>query len=948
MNRASTKLILITTALLLSVFSARSADLYVDDDFGPGTPGFGTTAFASIGSALAVAGTGDAILIHTGVYAEQVLISTALSITAVTGEDPVMDGTGGLTGSTGITVTAAGVNISGITIRDYDYGIVITASGQATVDQCRIFDNDVSGISNQNISLTSTASDCWWGASSGPFDGSDDRSTGGQYNPNGMGNAVSDYVIYYPWSVNSSFTQQPVEFGLYNTGCETLEVRLKPLKDINSTTTIVRFTVRWAAGTVNLTNVSSPVFNISLNNLQTNIGGYNYAIFFSDDFTPINIAGGDELPIVTFEHDGSGSGFGDFEIAFDAWTVASNADPYLELMGTDYSGYTYHMAENVYLDNCDNAELQARVLLEGAYDSLANLMRLDINPDIPLSQPYVFPPWGYYGSESLSTVPANMVDWVLVELRSAPGGPAVDRTAGLLMSDGMILNTDLDGSIRFDGITSAQSYYVVVHHRNHLPVMSLNPVAVPNLILHNFADTLNFPPYGTGKLAMSKLESGVYGMISGDVNNDGVLKYSGPQNDRGLIMNQIYYVTGAPAITQTIEGYYDEDLTMNKVVKYSGPGNDQREIILNLAELTGSSSLNTTFTCVVPGYASFAPGTFSAPSDFMGPVADIGIFEGEGIDELVLKVRPDHDINNMGLTNIQFTISWPAGSSVYQVWPTASLVNSSFNIQPQGPVTLADGYFHQVFAAANGTSITWIAGTEYPVLTLRYFYSSPDCTEFELSHDAWTLSNNGVYYFEVVGQDRTGIRYQALAQIISEGGFVSGGQEICLGTSTGIMVLTDYSGNVTKWQRSHNGGSWNDIPGTAGLVSFSDVPPLPGTWDYRAEVQKFGCTPDFSDPASFSVAGNVVWTGNTDSDWDDAGNWNACGVPTILSNVIIPDVTPRPFPIVTIAGYCKTLLIETGASVRVNLTGSITVGNMVLDGGTVLSQQSRIINNQTE
>jgi hypothetical protein len=224
--------------------------------------------------------------------------------------------------------------------------------------------------------------------------------------------------------------------------------------------------------------------------------------------------------------------------------------------------------------------------------------------------------------------------------------------------------------------------------------------------------------------------------------------------------------------------------------------------------------------------------------------------------------------------------------------------------------------------------VNWTAGQEYTVLYARYFYGAPDCTEFELSSDSWTYGNNGEYYFEVLGENRTGIRYAPTLAIVSEGGWVDGGQEVCLGYTTGIMVLKDYSGTVVQWQKRLNAGAWTDIPGTAGLVTISDLPSAAGTWEYRAEVRKFGCSSDFSDPASFSVVGNVIWTGNVDSDWDDAGNWNACGIPTINTHVIIPNVTPRAFPYVTVDGYCKTIDIKPGATVHVSLTGSITVGTM--------------------
>jgi hypothetical protein len=462
--------------------------------------------------------------------------------------------------------------------------------------------------------------------------------------------------------------------------------------------------------------------------------------------------------------------------------------------------------------------------------------------------------------------------------------------------------------------------------------MSQLQVQVPNTETYDFSDTLSHPSYGHARHAQVELESNVFGLISGDINNDGKLKFSGNFNDRGLILNRIHYVTGSPVLTQTIEGYYWEDLTLDDIVKYSGPGNDQREIILNLNSLTGSSALTTIYSCVVPGYPASPPDNQGGKGP-LTELADIGIFEASGQDELVVKIRPQGNITNLPVTNIQFTLSWPETSSVYLVWPTANPVNATFNIQAQGDVTISNGYKHQIFAAVSGTYVNWNAGQEYPVLYARYFYNTPDCSEFELSNDTWTQANNGEYYFEVLGGNRTGIRYQSMLTITSEGGWVEGGQEVCLGYSTGIMLLKDYSGTVTKWQKKLDAGGWSDIPGTAGLVSYSDLPPSAGTWEYRAEVQKFGCIADFSEPAIFPVVGNVIWTGNIDSDWDDAGNWNACGIPSILTDVIIPNVTPKPYPYVTVNGYCKNIDIKPGATVTLSITGSVTVGSMTMDSG---------------
>jgi hypothetical protein len=71
----------------------------------------------------------------------------------------------------------------------------------------------------------------------------------------------------------------------------------------------------------------------------------------------------------------------------------------------------------------------------------------------------------------------------------------------------------------------------------------------------------------------------------------------------------------------------------------------------------------------------------------------------------------------------------------------------------------------------------------------------------------------------------------------------------------------------------------------------------------------------------------VTWTGNINGDWDNAGNWSACGLPDITRNIIIPDVSPHSFPVVNVPGFCKSILIQAGATMTIGLTGSITVGD---------------------
>ncbi|MCB0744556.1 MAG: hypothetical protein KDC67_11675, partial [Ignavibacteriae bacterium] len=57
----------------------------------------------------------------------------------------------------------------------------------------------------------------------------------------------------------------------------------------------------------------------------------------------------------------------------------------------------------------------------------------------------------------------------------------VATRAALLKSDGSIVDIDGNSAVSFNGITSG-NYYVVVYHRNHLPIISSQPITFSNEI----------------------------------------------------------------------------------------------------------------------------------------------------------------------------------------------------------------------------------------------------------------------------------------------------------------------------------------------------------------------------------------------------------------------------------------------------------------------------------
>ena len=164
--------------------------------------------------------------------------------------------------------------------------------------------------------------------------------------------------------------------------------------------------------------------------------------------------------------------------------------------------------------------VKAKIFLQGPYNTSTDAMNTTINTDIPLTPPYSA------DARTATTKPATAVDWVLVELRdqTTPSTIVASRSA-YLNSDGNLID-DNATSGRGIGIAAAPgNYYLVIKHRNHLGVMTsavqngLTWGTASTVSSHNFTNNLA-NSYTTGPSALALLESGVWGMISGDGNSD--------------------------------------------------------------------------------------------------------------------------------------------------------------------------------------------------------------------------------------------------------------------------------------------------------------------------------------------------------------------------------------------------------------------------------------------
>jgi hypothetical protein len=202
------------------------------------------------------------------------------------------------------------------------------------------------------------------------------------------------------------------------------------------------------------------------------------------------------------------------------------------------SSVTIPVTMNVY----PGIALDLKVFLEGPYDDVTgNVMMTDLlnGNYLPFNQPFnppfpyydnPAPVWQYGGTESVTEFPAGTVDWVLVQLRdaidaaSAGSGTTLATQAAFLLSDGSIVG--LNGErLHFFNTSISQNLFVVIYHRNHLGIMSNSAVTTIDDI-HTYDFTTGVDQVYGGINGHKDLGSGVWGMVAGDGNGNGLIQNS--------------------------------------------------------------------------------------------------------------------------------------------------------------------------------------------------------------------------------------------------------------------------------------------------------------------------------------------------------------------------------------------------------------------------------------
>ncbi|MCD4746332.1 MAG: right-handed parallel beta-helix repeat-containing protein, partial [Bacteroidales bacterium] len=568
--------------------------VFVDDDYDENTPGWGYDHFAIIQNGISFVSFGGTVNVANGVYFENINIGKQISLFGETKDSTIIDG-----GSSGnvISISSDSISIYDFTIRNgysgswsgagiltYSdsnrfYNNIITdnyigmrintssnnhiinnhisnsnSSGILMYDNCdnnRILNNNIQNNNNGGISIY-------------------DKSDNNLISFNEFISNNDDGILITEDCDNNNFTNNlisgnnghGISIGLYNPYLYSSNTMLKHNIITNNIGSGI---------CCDKTNSTDIIGNRICENSEYGIklvGSSTGTQIYHNTFVS-NVSGNAYDENSNTWHNGYSTPFNPSTDGGNYWSDYTGPDifhgPNQDIVGSDGIGdilYNIPGGSNVdqypFIEpNGWNISVSLKVFLEGAYNPDEVIPILNSIGLIPLSHPYSSNPWYYNGYEGVTDIPnSDIVDWVLVELRDttqaeyATGETMIAQQAAFLLNDGSVVGLDGFSILSFNH-SITHSLFVVIWQRNHLGIMSANPVTkTGDVYTYNFSTGAN-QAYGSS-LGHKEIVKDVWGMIGGDGNADNQIANS----DK----NDVW------AVQAGTSGYLSGDFTMDTQV----------------------------------------------------------------------------------------------------------------------------------------------------------------------------------------------------------------------------------------------------------------------------------------------------------------------------------------------------------------------------------------------
>ena len=226
-----------------------------------------------------------------------------------------------------------------------------------------------------------------------------------------------------------------------------------------------------------------------------------------------------------------------------------------EVTVTDANGCSASYEATVYEPAYGSSTaLNIKVFLGGPYATGTGTMNYDLsyNGDTPTSCPYIDEATCHTSVFNTSGNDA-IVDWVWIELRDGIDGiTVIESKSALIQADGDVVGTDGVSPVSFD--VASANYYVMVSHRNHLGVLTANPISVTACNVTYVDLTTSIDMIYGGANGAHIAQDGRITLYPGDCNGDGQIQNTDKNEASPL---------------RGLSGYINADVDMNGEVQNS-------------------------------------------------------------------------------------------------------------------------------------------------------------------------------------------------------------------------------------------------------------------------------------------------------------------------------------------------------------------------------------------
>jgi len=229
-----------------------------------------------------------------------------------------------------------------------------------------------------------------------------------------------------------------------------------------------------------------------------------------------------------------------------------------------------------------------------------NLMRDALRSQglLPRREPYTGLGWTQvtvfdtlFNAPLAVTGPNALVDWVLVEIRSAVDPTSiVARQAVLIQRDGDLCNTNGDSVLAIS--IPAGNYHVGIRHRNHLGITTLNPITLNEI--SQLLDLQTVSLLGTQPAAVL---NGKQYLWAGNANVNSTLIAQGANSDRSTVLQTVLNSLGNTQSSPNfiLSSYAVSDVNLDGRTIFQGIGSDATYILNVVLGIPTNTSAESTF-----------------------------------------------------------------------------------------------------------------------------------------------------------------------------------------------------------------------------------------------------------------------------------------------------------------------------------------------------------------